>query len=303
MVRQKLTPKKPITVSRKSKVSPLRQTRTYDLRVVVILIVILVVSVGYLFVRLSKAYPDSGGSSGQGAAKNATATPAPTQNQAAKNQAPTPSPSVSNPSQKAPVDKYANFIDISSPQCGVMNTIGNYDFGIVGLNGTYMAFGTNPCLVEQLSHFKSYDLYVGANYPSSKCPAPISAYDCGVKAGDYNNNLITFLKLHPEKIWIDAEVGPKIPWSTQTNNIAYINGLEASSRKSVARVGYYSNLSGWNQITGGMATRSSNWYATGPNTVAAALTYCNKSFGGASTLYVQYVENGLDHNVRCGTSN
>lgn len=195
-----------------------------------------------------------------------------------------------------------DFVDISSPQCGNNGIIGaRNQFGIVGLNGTYMNFGTNACVVEQTRLFSSYDLYVGANYPSGHC-AGISAVDCGKKAAQHNLNLIKFLGLKPGRIWIDVETGPNIKWSSNTNdNNAFLLGLYAGMYESYKTIGYYSNQSMWQSITGGAALGGAgNWYATGRTNPTDALTYCNLTFGGAPTTYVQYVQNGnLDVNKLC----
>ena len=194
---------------------------------------------------------------------------------------------------------HTNFIDISSPQCSRLGSIPKFQFGIVGLNGAYMAFGLNPCLPQEIAKFRTYDLYVGAKYPSSHCPSGISAYDCGKRAGSYNNNAIRLYRLKPETIWIDVETGPRIPWSTVKNNQDYLKGMYAEMRKTTARIGYYSNETMWNNVTGGMTSFGENWYATGQTTKANALKYCSKSFGRGRTGYVQYVQNNLDYNVRC----
>lgn len=195
--------------------------------------------------------------------------------------------------------KHDRFIDISSPQCGIMKSMPTYSFGIVGLNGTYMAFGVNPCLAEQVRHFKTYDLYVGVNYPSKHCGTSISAYQCGKKAASYDLGLISIYKLRPETIWIDAETGPRIPWSTQENNRQYLRGVYDQLRTKYSRVRYYSTPAMWNSIVGNMSALGYNWLATGTNNSVDARKYCSRGFGGGKTLYVQYVQNNQDYNLLC----
>lgn len=195
------------------------------------------------------------------------------------------------------------FLDISSPQCGSLSKIGGgRHYGIVGLNGTYMAFGTNPCVYEEVKLFERYDLYVGANYPSSHCPG-LSAFDCGLKAAQHNANLIRYLQLKPSIIWIDVESGPGIPWSAnKADNSAFILGLAAGAINRGYVVGYYSTENMWNNITGGIKVTSGPvWYATGQHSATAAKLYCGKSFGGRKATYVQYIDTtrNLDINVRC----
>ncbi len=198
---------------------------------------------------------------------------------------------------------FTDFMDISSPQCTMSASKGVHQIGIVGLNGTYMAFGVNNCVVDQVTLFGTYDLYVGANYPSSHCPN-MTPYNCGVAAAMYNLNLIKFFSLHPTKLWIDVETGPNITWSSPANNWSYLAGMRDTMKRQFA-VGFYSNQAMWQQITGGIDLRqkgdtSWNWYASGRTTPEAARMYCGVTFGNSPNQYVQYVANGtLDMNVGC----
>jgi len=191
------------------------------------------------------------------------------------------------------------FVDISSPQCGVVKNLPIYSFGIVGLNGTYMAFGTNPCLAEQIRHFKSYDVYVGVNYPSRHCPSNITAYQCGRLAAQYNLNVIKNYDLQPQAIWIDVETGARIPWSTIENNRAYLRGMVDQLHSKYGVVRYYSNAGMWNKVVGNWGTSAYAWYATGATNSTDALRACSKRFGGGKTSYVQYTQNNLDYNRKC----
>jgi len=192
------------------------------------------------------------------------------------------------------------FIDISSPQCSRLNSIGYYNYGIVGLNGTYMNFGINPCLNAEVKHFRSYDVYVGANYPSHQCPRNMSAYNCGRKAASFNLGVINNIaRIRPRAFWVDVESGPAIPWSTQTNNRAFLNGLREGMQRGLSFAGYYSNESMWNQITGNMQFSGAAWYATGAGNAKDAQKKCTKGFGGKRAYYVQYIKSNLDHNTRC----
>ncbi len=195
-------------------------------------------------------------------------------------------------------DKTRSFIDISSPQCGSLARIGNYTYGIVGLNGTWMNFGINGCVGAEVSHFRTYDLYVGANYPSSEC-RNLSPYDCGRKAASFDLGLISMNRLRPRMLWIDVETGRGIPWSNTGSNWSFLRGLEDGLRRGNYSIGYYSTDGMWRSVTGGQRVSNSVWYATGKNNARDAKASCNKSFGGRRPTYVQYIQNGLDTNVRC----
>jgi hypothetical protein len=193
----------------------------------------------------------------------------------------------------------ASIIDISSPQCNgskVISGIGKHSFGIVGLNGTGLDFALNPCLKSEVALFYAYDLYVGTNYPSADCPSSLSAYKCGVKAADFDLWIIS-ASLHPSGLWIDVESGSGIPWSSQANNRAFLNGLYNTLSSNYV-VGYYSNYYGWNSITGNMKINSSIWYAG--YTYNQAKTNCTTAFGGDKYVgFSQYYSDGLDHDLNC----
>lgn len=195
------------------------------------------------------------------------------------------------------------FIDISSPQCKRLKSIGRRDFGIVGLNGTELAFAKNKCLTKEVRLFDAYDVYVGTNYPSAHCSASLTPYKCGLKAAKYNLKLAKKYNLHPGAYWIDVEPGERVPWSTPENNVGFIRGMYDGLRKEASMVGYYSNKELWNQVTGGMKSKAPNWYAAGKKVELrdgqAVRDFCDRSFSGGPTIYVQYVKNDLDYNLVC----
>lgn len=195
------------------------------------------------------------------------------------------------------------FIDISSPQCGArMKQIPKQEYGIVGLNGTRMAFATNPCWKSQVKRFKSYDLYLGANYPSAHCSSKLTPYKCGQKAARYD--LVKAKNHSPGAYWIDVESGPGIPWSTQANNLSYIKGMYDELRAKGKQVGIYSNAKFWDEITGGGRLEGSPaiWYAAG--TKDNAPRFCGTGLAGGRVQIVQYVAKDrhgvdLDYNITC----
>ena len=199
------------------------------------------------------------------------------------------------------------FIDISSPQCNSLATIGHQDFGIVGLNGTKLDFETNPCLSQELSLFNNYSLYVGSNYPSNKCPSTISPYQCGQLAGQYDVQAIANAKITKKnEIWIDVEGLPgsgDIPWSKNpVENQGFLLGMYTQLTNAGYPVGFYSNSGYWSAVTSNTKHTMANWYPIGPGTVTQALNNCtSNTFAGAKNIFIQYVENNIDHNVSCSS--
>ena len=205
-----------------------------------------------------------------------------------------------------PTNAHVGFIDISSPQCihGSSSTIvsgyGHYRFGIVGLNGTGLEFRSNPCLHNELSHFDSYALYVGTNYPSPSCPG-LNPYQCGQKAGQDDINKMA--GLHPSSVWIDVEPGINVTWShNPTNNAQFLIGMYNKLHAGQhAYVGFYSNHNLWQEVAANKIHLNTYlWYAAGVTNNWQAS--CRANFGGDSkVLYVQYekVLYGQDYDRQC----
>jgi hypothetical protein len=195
------------------------------------------------------------------------------------------------------------FIDISSPQCGSMRSIGHYSFGIIGLNGTKLNFASNPCAGEQIKRFSQHDFYVGANYPSKSCSSKLTPRQCGIKAAQYDLKLASRYR-GAGAYWIDVESGPGIPWSTNSNNVSFLRGMYDTLKAHSSLVGFYSNDYYWSQITGNtkIFRNAPLWYAAGQKSQLGSRSvssFCRESFGGGKVLYVQYVSNNLDHNITC----
>lgn len=198
-------------------------------------------------------------------------------------------------------------VDISSPQCGSLKSIGHYNYGIVGLNGTRLDFAINSCVTSEVKHFNSYSLYVGTNYPSAHCSKKLSAYQCGQKAGQFDIKAAQSRHLETKAWWLDVETNSGVPWSTPSQNTAFLHGLfdTLQSLPGTNFIGLYSTTDMWNQITGGARFASSaNWYPIGPSRTPSNDTiqsYCRKSFSGIPhNTYVQYSsDQNIDVDVPC----
>ncbi|MDL2363187.1 MAG: hypothetical protein QFB86_02270 [Patescibacteria group bacterium] len=195
------------------------------------------------------------------------------------------------------------FIDISSPQCNDLKQIPHQDRGVVGINGTELAFAKNPCLRRETRKFDSYSLYVGTNYPSAHCPSSMTPRQCGKKAGKYNVKLARSLSFG--KWWIDVEKGDGITWSpNQQDNVEFLQGMIDAMDNSTHPVGFYTTPEHWRSIVGDAGFQREMWYATGQHSADAARRYCNKSIGHNHTFMVQYVISQyglaeLDKSVHC----
>jgi hypothetical protein len=201
-------------------------------------------------------------------------------------------------------DPKQNGVDISSPQCGRIGSLPHYNYGIVGLNGTYALFGTNPCVREEAHHFDQFGLYVGTNYPSRHCSSSLTAKQCGGKAANFDIDLAKSLRLDYTKWWIDVEINSGIQWSTPAQNSEFIKGLFYTLKNTGKPVGLYSTREQWQTITGGLnLPANSTWLATGIHgqpTERQINYYCDKGFAGVSNVLIQYINrNNIDVDVPC----
>jgi hypothetical protein len=108
--------------------------------------------------------------------------------------------------------------------------------------------------------------------------------------------------------WLDVETANSWNPTDQATNVAALEGFR--DRLSIEApdqvVGFYSNQRQWGLITGATRSKSPinepfddapNWVAGA--TGATARSFCGDTFTGAPVQYVQYVESGIDHNLRC----
>ena len=105
-------------------------------------------------------------------------------------------------------------------------------------------------------------------------------------------------------IWLDVE--PANSWRRDRDlNVAALEGAVAYLESvEVDRIGFYSTPRLWNRITGGTDRFVDHpaWHA-GARNLADAERRCQeeRAFTGGELAMVQWVEDGLDHNIRCET--
>ncbi|MEA3216067.1 MAG: hypothetical protein QOJ19_2223 [Acidimicrobiia bacterium] len=108
--------------------------------------------------------------------------------------------------------------------------------------------------------------------------------------------------------WLDVETANSWNKTDLATNVAALEGfrdrlaIEAPSQT----VGFYSTQRQWGLITGATSpgSRINARFADAPNWVAGATEstapeYCGDTFTGAPVVLVQYVKDGLDHDMRC----
>lgn len=197
-------------------------------------------------------------------------------------------------------------VDMSSPQCGSLGSIGHYSFGMVGVNDASADFSTNPCLRAEIRHLNHYSLYAAANYPSTYCSnhGINSAFACGQNAAAYALGAASSNHVHASTWWIDVEV--QGGWGSDTRaNVQFLNGMRSKLARQVPTVGFYSTQSQWDQITGGWKNSSPIWYASGISSSSIPVNikrnYCSMHFTHGQNLWVQYIDTnkGLDVNIPC----
>jgi hypothetical protein len=231
--------------------------------------------------------------------------------------------------------KTATGYDVSYPQCGGALP-SNVSFAVVGVNDG-IVYSANPCLTTQLSWAERYEateiLYANTGNPgpalSSHWPlgqtspqpcdasAPDSsacAYDYGWNAAtdSYNDAVAAYAALgqvaagatqtpQPNEWWLDVETANS--WEQNTaNNVAELQGEVAYLQsRAVSAIGFYSNASDWQTITGNTTAFSSfpSW-RPGAGNQTAAQSYCSTNgVTGGPTKYSQYAAGGYDADVRC----
>lgn len=103
-------------------------------------------------------------------------------------------------------------------------------------------------------------------------------------------------------IWLDVE--PANSWRGDRDlNVAALEGaVDYLESVEVERIGFYSTPRLWNRITGGTDRFADYpaWHA-GARNLADAERRCEEelAFTGGELVMVQWVEDGLDHNISC----
>jgi hypothetical protein len=203
-------------------------------------------------------------------------------------------------------------VDVSWPNCSA--TIPSASFGIVGVtNGT--GYSTNPCLVQESSHFSNLSLYVNTgwynkssfiNSSSPKvCAAGNSnclAYNYGYNSGIYAFNTAANVGVHSLTWWLDVETTNTWNRDVIQNQNSLQGEYDALIASGVTTVGVYSTSAQWKTITGNWQNSWPSWGATTWTTAAQATTYCTgHQFTGGPSYLMQYKpkKSTLDQNVAC----
>ena len=137
-------------------------------------------------------------------------------------------------------------------------------------------------------------------------------YGWNAAADSYRTALEAFISVG----WADEDA-EELPWATtwwldvetantwrfdRRLNVATLEGArDYLESRDVAQVGFYSTPRMWGRITGGTTAFADHpaWHA-GARDLEDALEHCDdRAFTGGELLMVQWIEDGLDHNVRC----
>lgn len=194
--------------------------------------------------------------------------------------------------------------DISWPNCNNLKFT-PLSFGIVGVNGG-LSFSANPCLgTESTLYRQNLSLYINTGFPGAPYDLrfqswPLNcqisntyclAYNYGFNAGEYAINYELSRGVVSNNWWLDVESINS--WSTNPNLnknslIGEFNAINVSVKPNT--IGYYSNLSDWESITGGWQNKSVSWVATNSNYKIMAENECKRiNFNGGKTLLTQYI--------------
>jgi len=137
-------------------------------------------------------------------------------------------------------------------------------------------------------------------------------YGWNAAADSYRTALEAFISVG----WADADA-EALPWATtwwldvetanswrfdRRLNVATLEGArDYLESRDVAQVGFYSTPQMWGRITGGTTVFEDHpaWHAGARDSDDASERCGETAFTGGDLLMVQWVENGLDHNVRC----
>jgi hypothetical protein len=138
-------------------------------------------------------------------------------------------------------------------------------------------------------------------------------YGWNAAADSYRTALEAFISVG----WADADADA-LPWATtwwldvetanswrfdRRLNVATLEGArDYLESRDVAQIGFYSTPQMWGRITGGSTVFADHpaWHA-GARDMDEARARCEEAtaFTGGELLMVQWVEDGIDHNLRC----
>ena len=245
-------------------------------------------------------------------APTSTPTPAPT---------PTPEPTLG--------------FDVSWPQCNDEHPE-HIGFAIVGVDGGRV-YKPNPCLTEQLDWAgEGGDLYINTANPGPRHsqywpsgtddPRPCDtedrpgaettscaySYGWNAAADSYRRALEAYAELGwvaededrlPEEIvwWLDVETANS--WMRDRElNVASLHGaVDYLASMGAEDIGFYSTPLLWWRITAGTDDFEDHaaWHAGGHSQEEAAERCEHDAFTGGSLSLVQWIEDGIDRNLRC----
>lgn len=203
-------------------------------------------------------------------------------------------------------------VDVSWPNCRAAHAA-KYQFGIVGVTGG-LDFRPNPCLLQEISWFSRYELYMNTGYPGDNyarkfqheprwCRITDShclSYNYGYQAAGYALRYAAQQNIHAARWWLDVETVNS--WSLlPATNRATLQGAIAAVRQQAfpAQVGLYAYPGQWNELTATWHNGLPAWVATGQTSRAPALAACRSAtFTGGPAILSQYTVR-LDENVIC----
>jgi hypothetical protein len=244
---------------------------------------------------------------------------------------PTP-PAPAPPPSPEPLDPEAHGYDVSWPQCNddLPETFG---FAIVGVNRG-RTFSENDCLASQLKWAGQHtDVYLNTANPgpdlSRFWPVGESGpVDCERDDDDSRECAYLYgwnaaadgyarvLAAHVELDWVDADAervaGDGTWWldvetanswrGDKALNIAALQGaVDFLESVDVAEVGFYSTPWLWWLVTRGTDDFAGYpaWHAGAGHRDGAEMRCEGHAFTGGELRMVQWVEDGLDHDIRC----
>ena len=251
----------------------------------------------------------------------------------------TPEPTTSPPPTASPTPEPDPIgIDISYPQCG-SEFPETFGFAIVGVNGGRVysenpCLGTGDGPSQLAWAGRETQLYVNTGNPGPRdsrywpvgqdeprpCdPSDVDSIDCAYTYGWNAAHAAHEMALEAwiEVGWADADatilpdettwwldVEDANSWRQDiAHNIAALHGMvDALTSLEVGEIGFYSTPGLWDRITGGSHAFSAYpaWHA-GASDEADAAARCTEedAFTGGELRMVQWVQDGVDHNLRC----
>lgn len=234
---------------------------------------------------------------------------------------------VQAPARAATISGY----DISWPQCSVaQGGFGNpmppttTGFVVIGLTAG-RPFTHNPCLADQIAWATTngvpHAAYTMSGFPTSAqlttygSQGPWSSTTRGGQLSNAGYAEATDIRQElsgagwaPTHVWVDVEPLTSQPWATtaaaQRENRFVLEGLMRGLHDGGLTYGLYSNLNGWQTITGTWRLPGvPSWATSGPQTSnAAALAKCAAPSVSAGKVYLsQWWDSQFDYDLTCGS--